>query len=314
MKNESNYIIRFWMLLIFIFLTLPTYAVDGQIKIAQTASTTFPIVIDQPGSYVLTSNLVVSDTDKDGLLIDADDITLDLNGQVIIGPGSGYGNGIIAVSGTNITIKNGTVGYFGQHGIFIGGWGGRILENINSYGNGARGISAASAVIHNCTASYNGETGIMISGSTLVNCITNFNGVHGIQSDYSTITNCTAAHNNSVGIRTFRRTTISSCTATANGLYGIYANRSSVTNCGAYENGEDGIYAEAYSRLEGNIVHGNGKTGSGYGIFLSTWGRNYVIKNVASNNVSGSFIGDTSINYMPTDLTAPDAANANIGW
>jgi len=41
-------------------------------KIGQTASTTFPIVISQSGSYVLTSNIVVSTTDVNGIEIGAD--------------------------------------------------------------------------------------------------------------------------------------------------------------------------------------------------------------------------------------------------
>ena len=50
----------FWVLgVVLVALAIPfsAQAGDGQIKIGQTSSTTFPVILDKPGSYVLTSNL-----------------------------------------------------------------------------------------------------------------------------------------------------------------------------------------------------------------------------------------------------------------
>src|SRR4051794_34078108 len=56
----------------------------------------FPVTISQPGSYKLTSNLTVASPTSNGIVIQADNVTLDLNGFSISGPRA-FGNGIQAV-------------------------------------------------------------------------------------------------------------------------------------------------------------------------------------------------------------------------
>ena len=46
----------------------------------------FPVTLSQPGSYVLTSNLTVSNANTHAIDITVDDVTVDLNGFVIQGP------------------------------------------------------------------------------------------------------------------------------------------------------------------------------------------------------------------------------------
>ena len=77
--------------------------------------------------------------------------------------------------------------------------------------------------------------------------------------------------------------------------------------------GIDGPNGNFY--IKGNNLINNGRLDhSGYGIFLKN-NHNYVIQNAASANAGGNFhADDLNNNYMPTSLTAPDAANANIGW
>lgn len=84
MKIKSIIHLTILALFLTVIIPLSVYAVDGQIKIAQTPSTTFPIVIDKPGSYVLTSNIVVSPSSLYGIEITANDVTLDLNGHAVI--------------------------------------------------------------------------------------------------------------------------------------------------------------------------------------------------------------------------------------
>lgn len=66
----------------------PALAGNGRIEINQTSvpATGFPISISVPGSYLLTSDIVVSGEDllvPAAITIDADDVTLDLNGFAI---------------------------------------------------------------------------------------------------------------------------------------------------------------------------------------------------------------------------------------
>ena len=128
--------ITFLALVLMLIFPISSYGTDGQRKISQTPSTTFPIVINQAGSYVLTSNLVVTDPNVNAIEITANNVTLDLNGHIIQGPntGSGTGSGIYSQNPYGITIKNGKVQEFGYYGIYLIGTSegeGNIVEDIS---------------------------------------------------------------------------------------------------------------------------------------------------------------------------------------
>lgn len=55
MKDKLKIQLALWAMLFVVAVCFSAHAADGQVKIGQTPSTTFPIVIDQPGSYMLTS-------------------------------------------------------------------------------------------------------------------------------------------------------------------------------------------------------------------------------------------------------------------
>ncbi len=58
----------------------------------------FPVVLSEPGSYLLTSDLVVADNFLSAVFVAADDITLDLGGFSIRGPNLGWpGIGELAI-------------------------------------------------------------------------------------------------------------------------------------------------------------------------------------------------------------------------
>lgn len=84
---------------------------EPRTPIGAVGESTATIAINQPGSYVLMGNLKV--TDGDGIMINADNVTLDLNGFTI-------SSSAIPASGTairpvgdhqNIVIRNGHVGH-----------------------------------------------------------------------------------------------------------------------------------------------------------------------------------------------------------
>lgn len=311
MKIISKLNLALWVLLLMVTIPIAAYAADGQIKIAQTPSTTFPIVIDKPGSYVLTNNIVVP-ANVNGIVINTDNVTIDLNGHAVIGPGKDSGgqyHGITTPSGRyGNAVINGSVKGFSGHGLSLLGENNQV-KDVRSHNNGYIGIYAAMSTITNCTAIRN-NIGISGSGSTITDCIANNNDTYGIHAHGSTVTNCTASSNGSVGILTTNEPgTITNCSANDNGSNGINGVYSTITNCTAKGNKSNGIYAYFKCRVEGNNLRNNG----GYGLFLSSYG--YAIKNAGSGNASGNFyVNSASDNYMPTSLTAPDAANANVGW
>jgi hypothetical protein len=132
--------------LLFLALAGPALAVDGVLEINQTCAVQtgcfpndgpgYPIFIDQPGSYRLTSNLVVLNENTDGIRIGASSISIDLNGFEIVRQGcegaavacvpeSGIGSGIelsaVAEDARGISVKNGSIVGMGAHGVALGG-------------------------------------------------------------------------------------------------------------------------------------------------------------------------------------------------
>jgi len=184
--------------------SVPAYAVDGVVLINQNIATNglpgcgagFPIFICQPGSYRLSGNLVVS-ADTDGIDIGANDVTLDLNGFTISGPGTcsgtppqifcsgSTGYGINLFFGTNVVIRNGIVRNF-QIGIFIAelrtSFNSGVIssvEEITAYHN-TGGISVTNALVRRNNASFNGGIGISASHSTVLENVANGNEFSGL--------------------------------------------------------------------------------------------------------------------------------------
>jgi hypothetical protein len=155
----------------------------------------FPIVISKPGSYILTSNITVTGPANTTLLIiTSDDVTLDLNGYVMIGLGA-YAIGIEASDKKNIEIMNGTIKYvsglgFGSHcrvknlrvfgartGINIGPYG--MVKNCTIDANDTGLVAGACCVlgnniVHACEWVLQAGHGSIVHGNTLQ--LTGFSG------------------------------------------------------------------------------------------------------------------------------------------
>jgi hypothetical protein len=80
-----------------------------------------PFVIRESGSYYVTSDLTLDVPDQNGIEVDANDVTVDLMGYSLIGPGSGHGDGIHMAGRINVEIRNGTVRNWGGNGIYEDG-------------------------------------------------------------------------------------------------------------------------------------------------------------------------------------------------
>ena len=318
MKRTTKNKLALLVCVLFLMAIIPpsALAVDGQIKISQTPSTTFPIVINQPGSYVLTSDIVVSASNTLGIEITVDNVNLDLNGYTLTGPGYQNSHAIFSTK-SNISVYNGTIRDWHTGVRFDGGENGSnyLVKQIKAY-RCSQGITVeGSGAIINCITN-NGGTGIFAHYCTISNCTASENEAWGMGLDHSIVTDCVLIHNGWPGI-TALDSTITNCVANLNHYNGSSASgagfevtNSIVTNCTANGNFGNGITAHNGSRIEGNNVRNNTK----YGLYLMA-GQNYAAKNTADNNISGNFFAITpGNNYMPTSLTGADAANTNIGW
>jgi parallel beta-helix repeat protein len=198
----------------------------------------------------LTGDLTVPDENTTGILITADDVTVDLNGFAIIGPvdctatsfppvttcsASGTGDGIAGLgpggrAPENIVVVNGTVRGMGASGItFIFG----RVERVRVESNGLTGIGipitfdpamfpAPGSAIVDCRAVRNGFKGITAGQNGLVTGnVANLNGDVGIGCQDCTVSNNTAISNEGDGIVCGTNCVIIGNTANSNGGNGI---------------------------------------------------------------------------------------------
>ena len=100
--------------------TADFYVIAGGGRLG-TAITALPYTITSPGLYYLSNNLTSSETSNNAITVNADDVTIDLMGFCLTGPGKGSGtsnNGImVAATRTNVEIRNGSIKAFGGDGI-----------------------------------------------------------------------------------------------------------------------------------------------------------------------------------------------------
>jgi hypothetical protein len=240
-----------------------TLAVDGVILIDQNRAMAgnvtpgdtpgFPVEINTPGSYRLSSNLTVGTGASAGIKINSGNVTIDLNGFTIIGAGTinAPDIGIDARGIGGVTVIDGNIFNSSAGGVLLGDL--ARVENVRvtstvtgngievgehsivrtnvAYGNEDTGIKAGgnSLIIAN-TASHNGSNGIVtLSGSTLKDNVANDNGVKPIRGigiravADATLTGNTTSFNGDIGILIGPNSTISGNTATNNAGFGIAA-------------------------------------------------------------------------------------------
>lgn len=193
-RAERNRVIGLRLVLTLVALALgsPAYAVDGVVEINHAKAlagevTTgdlagYPVTISEPGSYRLTSDLVVT-SGIDGIDIDADNVTVDLNGFTIFGSGEvGLNDGIAVGVQDNTEVRNGTIRGFLRHGIFsLVGTRTRVIDvrAISNFGSGIQleGIG----FVDGCVALDNSLWGIRAGESSLViNSLVRGNNSHGL--------------------------------------------------------------------------------------------------------------------------------------
>ena len=158
--------------------------------------------IDAPGSYVVIKNLAAVGT---CLNITADNVTIDLNGFVLSGDGTGSG------IGTNGTLANPRLGIAVHHG------------TVTGFDDGINFFRADSSAVVGVRATNNTGNGIQVgSVGTVRNSTAHGNGFNGIiAGSASKVTGNSATDNDNVGITAEANSTVTGNTVRGNGQQGF---------------------------------------------------------------------------------------------
>ncbi len=198
-------------------------------------------LIDKPGSYYLTGNILASQSGAYAIHIDSDDVTLDLNGYTLDGDNQSGQDGIrITGAQYNITIRNG------------------IIDNWNS--DGVDAASVENCLFENVIVSNNGRYGMYLGSQiTIIECIAYANGMDGFNGFYScNFIRCTSSENTSSGIEGYDGSQFINCNAYNNGERGIYGHtRSFILGCVATDNTSTGIRAGTNSSITKCMAYDN---------------------------------------------------------
>jgi parallel beta-helix repeat protein len=216
---------KFGLFLVLIFVLLvrvePASTDDGFYVVSVggvgTKITTVPYTISSPGFYYLGNNLDHTGTGF-AIFINSNEVTLDLMGFRVIGPGPSCDKGIY-VTGENVEVRNGSVRNFNR-GIYSAGTSHRLANlKISNCGLGIYLNSSYGSIITNCQA-YNNTNGITVNGSGVI------------------IDKNTARGNSSIGIATFVPTIITNNVSTGNatGFYLGGASHQLVDRNSSYSN------------------------------------------------------------------------------
>ena len=151
----------------------------------RTPISSLPFTITTSGSYYLTGNLSPG-VNQNGIIVAADNVTIDLNGFTLFGGGGGSGGRQIwsSTARQNVVIRDGT----------LRNWPG---SGVNFYDSGS-----VLTTVENIQSISNGFTGIAVkNGSHVKDCLTVGNGIRGILVDNDTLVeHCKASGNLSLGI------------------------------------------------------------------------------------------------------------------
>jgi hypothetical protein len=127
----------------------------------------FPKKLKKSGSYLQVTNITIpaKNTTSDAVDITASNVTVDLQGYTISGPGAGTGVGINASGMSNVTIQNGIIVGMGGPGIILGP--NSVVRNVQVINNGGDGIDCGpSCLITSSVISGNTGTGLNFSTDT----------------------------------------------------------------------------------------------------------------------------------------------------
>ncbi len=177
----------------------------------------YPITLSRPGHYKLMGNLSAP-ANMAAVQIEADGVTLDLNGFTIAGQAQCSRNEasrVVSCQGASqflrgvftpfvqvgTVVRNGTVRGFGS-GVLLNGSG--AVHDLSAMQNMVAGVTVQAGRVERVVASLNGAVGISMGHGTIAGSTTINNGAYGIS-----------------GLKTFLDTLVIDTVASGNRLLGI---------------------------------------------------------------------------------------------
>ena len=222
-----------------------------------TAIDSVPYTIAKPGAYCL-ARTVQGKAGADGITIVASHVTVDMQGNALLGVGDA-GHAISAQRSTaNLAVFNGTIDGWGRTGLFAPNVTGGHYERLRVMSNKFDGMAVGShSIVDQCTVGWNGtrET-IEHNGQTAER-----GSGDGISIGHSsTVMNSIVFANVIDGIVVRDGGTVSRCTSEFNGRAGVWAsNGGAVVTENVLQNNFFGVLASrTYNRIDDNEVRFNG--------------------------------------------------------
>jgi hypothetical protein len=294
------------------------------VNVANTpGNATNTFIISQPGSYYLTGN-ITGVSGKHGISIQADDVTLDLNGFALISGGGGAFRGVnVPAAQKNLYVRNGTVRGWTDGGVRTDLATSTLAEKLRLSDNvGATGLALGNGSARDCVATGNATGFVLGNGAQIEGCTATSNGDGFILNDRAHANNCIATTNTGIGFNCTNFVTLLDCTASRNfGAAGIAVQGScsiircnasrnipsgnginagdgcTITNCTAGSNALHGILAGNGCNVAECTLGSNGHAGiyavSGCRVYGNTCASN----NTTNDNQVGGItvVGDTSL-------------------
>ncbi|MEO1535904.1 MAG: right-handed parallel beta-helix repeat-containing protein [Planctomycetota bacterium] len=261
----------------------------GRIPVSPTTTPGGPFstyTLDEAGHYVLVENLL-GEPNKNGIIITAPNVTLDLNGYSIIGAADSR-SGIIAPGDVEgVHIARGTIRDWPDHGVdlgvdrnhrytglFVANCGGdgirmsadSIATDLVLIGNGGNGltIERGSGTIERAMAIFNAGNGFDVASEAKANrlyaLVNDGAGITG--HNRNVITESNAVLNTADGFRLGLFSTLERCLASRNGDDGFdLGNQATLRDCTADDNTVNGITAGWRLTAERVVAWRNGAHG-----------------------------------------------------
>lgn len=221
--------------------------------------------ITQRGSYYLTGNISGA-PGKHTIKIEADEVTVDLNGFSIIGTGTSLDGLSTPVPRRSITVRNGTIREHGGSGIFLGTSNPVLLEDLTSSSNLFDGVWPGSgATVNRVKAINNAKDGFNLSNtlaSTLSDCVATGNDA-GFKTPGGSVSyvRCLAQSNRLNGFEISYGGRVTECISFTNAGAGFVASgeRALLEGCNAEGNTKEGFVIQSFDNtLTRCVARGNG--------------------------------------------------------
>jgi parallel beta-helix repeat protein len=257
-------------------------------------------VIKAAGSYYLTGNLNVAKTN--GIAVNADGVTLDLNGFEIKRESGGATTGIgVLITGNRCVVKNGSVANFNGGVQTVGNVGHGAYSHLSANGCAVGLVSGFAWRLEQCDASGCTSTGIRVGSNSAATRCTASDNFEGISlAGAVTISDSNASNNATKGFSASYSCSLINCSAQANTIYGISVGAEcTLLNCSTTGNGagntdvSGGILTGAGCSLQ-NCSSNSNRTGAspaaynnGFGLDI---GNGSVMSNCTASNNSAAGI------------------------